>query len=67
MAAKVIDSPLVATIVNFCVGLAALHVARKDPRGVIVMLPADHHIARPEAFREAIAEGAPLPPPIVSR
>jgi mannose-1-phosphate guanylyltransferase len=43
-----------------CVGLAALHVARKDPRGVIVMLPADHHIAKPAAFRDAIASSADL-------
>jgi mannose-1-phosphate guanylyltransferase len=43
-----------------CVGLAALHVARRDPRGVMAMLPADHHIARPPAFREAIAVAADL-------
>jgi mannose-1-phosphate guanylyltransferase len=43
-----------------CVGLAALHVARRDPRGVMAMLPADHHIARPPAFREAIAGAADL-------
>ena len=43
-----------------CVGLAALHVARRDPKGVMVMLPADHHIARPDAFREALAAAAEL-------
>jgi mannose-1-phosphate guanylyltransferase len=43
-----------------CVGLAALHVARKDERGVIVMLPADHHISKPAAFREAVASAADL-------
>jgi mannose-1-phosphate guanylyltransferase len=43
-----------------CVGLAALHVARKDPRGVIVMLPADHHIGKPAAFREALVSAADL-------
>ncbi len=43
-----------------CVGLAAIHVARRDPRGVMAMLPADHHIARPKAFREAIAAAAEL-------
>ena len=41
-----------------CVGLAALHVARRDPRGVIAMLPADHHVARPAAFRDALAAAA---------
>ena len=43
-----------------CVGLAALHVKRRDPKGVMVMLPADHHVARPEALREALAAGAQL-------
>jgi mannose-1-phosphate guanylyltransferase len=43
-----------------CVGLAALHVRRRDPRGVMAMLPADHHVARPAAFREAIAAAATL-------
>jgi mannose-1-phosphate guanylyltransferase len=43
-----------------CVGLAALHVAARDPEGIMAMLPADHHIARPAAFREALAAGAQL-------
>jgi mannose-1-phosphate guanylyltransferase len=43
-----------------CVGLAALHVSRRDPKGVMAMLPADHHIARPDAFREALAAAAEL-------
>ncbi len=43
-----------------CVGLAALHVGKKDPRGVIAMLPADHHIARPKAFRDALGAAAEL-------
>ena len=43
-----------------CVGLAALHVQRRDPRGVMAMLPADHHVARPGALREALAAGAQL-------
>jgi mannose-1-phosphate guanylyltransferase len=42
------------------VGLAALHVAARQKQGIVAMLPADHHIARPEAFREAIAEAARL-------
>jgi mannose-1-phosphate guanylyltransferase len=41
-----------------CVGLAALHVAARDPRGVMAMLPADHHIGRPAAFRDALAAAA---------
>jgi len=43
-----------------CVGLAAVHVARRDPRGLIAMLPADHHVGRPAAFREALASAARL-------
>jgi mannose-1-phosphate guanylyltransferase len=43
-----------------CVGLAALHVARRDPGGILAMLPADHHVARPERFRAALAAGAAL-------
>ena len=43
-----------------CVGLAALHVAKRDPEGVLAMLPADHHVARPDAFRAALSRGAAL-------
>ncbi|HSN14758.1 MAG TPA: mannose-1-phosphate guanylyltransferase [Anaeromyxobacteraceae bacterium] len=43
-----------------CVGLAAIHVARRDPRGVMAMLPADHHIVRAKAFRESLAAAALL-------
>jgi mannose-1-phosphate guanylyltransferase len=43
-----------------CVGLAALHVAARDTRGVIAMLPADHHIAKPKAFRDALGAAAAL-------
>ncbi len=43
-----------------CVGLAALHVTRRDPRGMMAMLPADHHVGRPKAFREALAAAAEL-------
>ncbi len=43
-----------------CIGLAALHVARRDPKGIMAMLPADHHIARPDAFRTALSSAALL-------
>jgi mannose-1-phosphate guanylyltransferase len=43
-----------------CVGLAALHVAKRDRSGILAVLPADHHVARPAAFRDAIAAGARL-------
>jgi mannose-1-phosphate guanylyltransferase len=43
-----------------CVGLAALHVASRQPRGIVAMLPADHHISRPDAFRQALVAAARL-------
>jgi mannose-1-phosphate guanylyltransferase len=43
-----------------CVGLAALHVAARDPKGIVAMLPADHHIERPKAFRDAVGAAAAL-------
>ncbi len=41
-----------------CIGLAAAVVAKKDPRGVLLVLPSDHHIADPEGFRAALATAA---------
>ena len=32
------------------IGLAALHIAKRDPQGVMVVLPADHFIDPPERF-----------------
>jgi mannose-1-phosphate guanylyltransferase len=43
-----------------CVGLAAIHVAARDRAGIMAMLPADHHIARPAQFRVALAAAAQL-------
>jgi mannose-1-phosphate guanylyltransferase len=43
-----------------CVGLAALQVAAREKKGVMAMLPADHHIGRPEAFRESLGVAAKL-------
>ena len=34
-----------------CVGLAALHVRRRDPNGVLAVLPSDHHIGDASAYR----------------
>lgn len=38
-----------------CIGVAALRVAREDPDGVMVVLPADHLISGLPAFRRAVA------------
>jgi mannose-1-phosphate guanylyltransferase len=37
-----------------CVGWAALHVRRRDPGGVMAVLPADHAVGDPEQYREVI-------------
>jgi len=37
-----------------CIGLAALYVERKDPEGVMVVLPADHHIEDEDSFLETL-------------
>lgn len=37
-----------------CIGLTALYIQRKDPEGVMVALPADHHIEDHEAFLETL-------------
>ena len=35
-----------------CVALAALHIVHRDPEGVMIVLPSDHHIGDVEALRE---------------
>ena len=37
-----------------CVGLAATIVARHDPEGIMIVMPADHVIAPPEKFRATV-------------
>ncbi len=43
-----------------CVGLAAAMIHRIDPEGTMVVMPSDHVIASPEAFRSAIVAGEQL-------
>ena len=38
-----------------CIGLAALHVRRCDPGGVMVVLPSDHFIGRQKAFLRVLS------------
>jgi mannose-1-phosphate guanylyltransferase len=40
------------------IALAALHVAARDPAGILVVLPSDHHVADPAAFRRTLQEAA---------
>jgi mannose-1-phosphate guanylyltransferase len=37
------------------IGLAAVQVRREDPDATVIILPSDHHIAEPAAFREALS------------
>ncbi len=39
-----------------CVYWAAREIAKRDPKGVMLVMPADHSIARPESFKATIAE-----------
>jgi len=41
-----------------CVALAALHIEHRDPEAVIVISPADHHVAYPRAFTLALERAA---------
>ena len=36
------------------IGLACVQVLREDPEATLMVLPSDHHIARPDAFRAAL-------------
>ena len=40
------------------VALACGHLLRRDPSAVLALLPADHVMTRPEAFRAALADAA---------
>lgn len=40
------------------IALAAAHVAAKDPEGVLVVLPSDHHVADVKGFQKTLAEAA---------
>jgi mannose-1-phosphate guanylyltransferase len=42
------------------IGLAAIHVAKVDPKGVLLVLPSDHHIADTAAFRATLKAAAQL-------
>jgi mannose-1-phosphate guanylyltransferase len=41
-----------------CIGLAAAAIAARDPEGILLVLPSDHHIGAPERFRAALARAA---------
>lgn len=43
-----------------CVGLAAVHLLRRDPEAVMVLMPADHAITPADSFRQGLAAAAGL-------
>jgi mannose-1-phosphate guanylyltransferase len=40
------------------IALAAVHVAAREPQGILVVLPSDHHVADVEGFRRTLSEAA---------
>lgn len=40
------------------IALAAVHVAARDPEGILVVLPSDHHVADVPGFKKVLAEAA---------
>ena len=40
------------------IALATLAVAAREPKGIVVVLPSDHHVANPAGFRQTLAEAA---------
>lgn len=43
-----------------CIGLAALHIKKRDPDGVVAVLPADHLIKDEGRFRKLISIGSQI-------
>ncbi len=43
-----------------CIGLAALHLARRSPEAVMIVLPADHHITETDRFLHALNSAVAL-------
>jgi len=40
------------------IGLACVHALREDRDATLMVLPSDHHVGRPDAFREALTAAA---------
>ena len=40
------------------IGLACVHALREDRAATLMVLPSDHHVGRPDAFRDALALAA---------
>src|SRR5512140_1067693 len=42
------------------IGLAALHVAARDPSGIVAVLPSDHHVGDVPRFQAALLDAAEI-------
>lgn len=42
-----------------CAVVAACHAMEKHPGALVLLVPADHHVRNPEAFREAVEKAVP--------
>jgi len=42
------------------IGLAAVRVLKDDPNGILAVMPSDHYVADPEAFRDCVRRAAAL-------
>lgn len=56
-AANVLVEPMARNTAP-AIALATIHVAKRDPRGVIAVLPSDHHIGAVAAFRRQLEAAA---------
>jgi mannose-1-phosphate guanylyltransferase len=43
-----------------CIGLAAIHIRRRDPDAIMVVLPSDHHISNETEFRKIISDAGEI-------
>jgi len=42
-----------------CAVIAALHAQASDPKALLLLAPADHHVTKPDAFRRSVAAAIP--------
>jgi len=56
-AANVVVEPIARNTAP-AIGLATLHVQRRDPEGVLAVLPSDHHVANVPGFQAVVRRAA---------
>lgn len=55
-AARIVTEPMGRNTAPVAI-VASLHVQAADPDGLVLLLPADHHVRDPEAFWDAVKRG----------